>query len=75
MQHLAPIAAGFVLWGLVGLIPLALGLILRQAALGRVGFFFCLAAGFLMGIVGPIAVAIGFSIGITASWYRSRSRT
>ena len=40
------IAASFILGGIVGLIPLLLGLMLKQAGLGRVGFLFCVFLGF-----------------------------
>jgi hypothetical protein len=71
---LALVVASFVLGGLVGLIPLLLGIILRQVRLGLVGFLFSVVAGFLTGFTGPLLVAIGFGIGISVSWHRSRSQ-
>jgi hypothetical protein len=62
------IAASFILGGLVGLVPLALGLVLNQRRLGFVGFLCCLALGFLTGLLGPIIATVGFSIGIVVSW-------
>jgi hypothetical protein len=67
------VAASFILGGIVGLIPLLLGLMLKQTGLGRVGFVFCVFLGFLTGLVGPIFVAIGFTIGIVVSWHRDRA--
>jgi hypothetical protein len=66
------IAASFILGGMVGLIPLLLGLMLKQAGLGRVGFLFCIFLGFLTGLPGPIVVAAGFVVGIVVSWNRGR---
>ena len=57
------IAASFILGGILGLIPLLLGLMLNQAGLGRVGFLFCVFLGFLTGLAGPIVAAAGFVVG------------
>ena len=62
---------GFLLGGMVGLVPLVLGLIFKQAALGRVGFLFCVFLGYLTGLVGPVVASIGFAIAIVVSWHRS----
>jgi hypothetical protein len=69
------LAASFILGGIVGLIPLLLGLILKQAQLGLVAFLFCVFLGFLTGLIGPVVAAVGFMIGIIASWNRARTRS
>ena len=66
------IAASFILGGIVGLIPLALGLVLKQGQLGFVGFLFCIVLEFLTGLLGPIVAAVGFSLGIVVSWNHRR---
>ena len=68
------IAASFILGGIVGLIPLLLGLMLNQAGLGRVGFLFCVFLGFLAaGLPATIVASAGFAVGIVVSWHRDRS--
>jgi hypothetical protein len=67
------IAASFILGGMVGLIPLLLGVILKQAQLGVVAFLFCIILGFLTGLIGPVVAAAGFVVGIIASWHRAKS--
>ena len=68
------VAVAFLFWGLVGLIPLTLGLIFKQGSLGFVGFLFSVVAGFLTGLAGQIVVSVGFATGIIVSWYRKRPR-
>ena len=68
------VAASFVLGGIVGLIPLLLGLGLKQSGLGLVAFLFCTVLGFLTGLIGPIFAAVGFAVGIVASWHRAKPR-
>ena len=67
------IAASFILGGIVGLIPLLLGLVLNQAGLGRVGFLFCVFLGFLAGLLATVVASAGFAVGIVVSWLRNRS--
>ena len=67
------IAAGFILGGMVGLAPLLLGFVLKQSGLGLVAFLFCTFLGFLTGLLGPVVAAVGFAVGIVASWHRARS--
>jgi len=68
------LAASFILGGILGLIPLALGFVLKQGQLGFVGFLFCIALGFLTGLVGPVVAAVGFSVGIVVSWKHRRPK-
>ena len=67
------IAASFILGGIMGLIPLLLGLMLKQAGLGCVGFLFCFFLGFLAGLPVTVVASAGFAVGIVVSWYRTRS--
>lgn len=66
-------AASFILGGMVGLIPLLLGLMLKQGQLGLVALLFCIVLGFLTGLIGPVVAAAGFVVGIIVSWHRAKS--
>ena len=67
--------ASFILGAMVGLIPLLLGYALKQAQLGFVAFLFCTFLCFVTGLIGPVVVAVGFIVGIIASWHRAKSAT